>query len=148
MVVGGILVYRSQRKSAWDAEARGLAAETRTVIATRLPPVLTTTTVGQRGLTWPPVRDLLILLRTRWSGITDGALGETRRNWSIQVGGLLQDLIAAVDTENEALTTGRDRTVLRFRINQLEEAIETMLTGQARPEPPPAGRPDSPAFES
>jgi hypothetical protein len=39
MIIGGLLLYRSQRTSAWDAEARASEAETRTVIDTRLGPV-------------------------------------------------------------------------------------------------------------
>ena len=149
LIIGGLLLYRSQRKTAWDAEARALEAETRTVIGTRLGSVLTATTAGQRGLTWPPVRASLVDLVNRWNGLTERASGESRRNWSMQISGLLQDLIAAVDAENEALAVGRDWTLLRHRVNQAEQALSAVLAGQPRPEPPPAaGEPGPPAFQT
>ena len=149
MIIGGLLLYRSQRKSAWDAEARALEAETRTVIDTRLGPVLTATTAGQRGLTWPPVRVSLVDLVNRWNGLTERASGEPRRNWSLRISGLLQDLIAAVDAENEALAVGRDWTMLRPRVSQAEQALSAVLAGQPRPEPPPAAEePGPPAFQT
>jgi hypothetical protein len=149
MVIGGLLLYRSQRKSAWDTEARALEAETRTVIATRLGPVLTATTAGQRGLTWSPVRVILVDLVNRWNGFTERSSGEPRRNWSLQVSGLLQDLIAAVDAENEALAVGGDWTLLRPRVSQAEQALSAVLAGQPWPEPPPAaGEPRPPAFQN
>jgi hypothetical protein len=149
MIIGGLLLYRSQRKSAWDAEARALEAETRTVIDTRLGPVLTATTAGQRGLTWPPVRVSLVDLVNRWNGLTEQASGEPRRNWSLHISGLLQDLIAAVDAENEALAGGMDWTLLRPRVVQAQQALSAVLAGQPWPEPPPAAEePGPPAFQT
>jgi hypothetical protein len=149
MIIGGLLLYRSQRKSAWDTEATALAAETRTVIDTRLGLVLTATTAGQRGLTWPPVRVILIDLVNRWNGLTERSSGEPRRNWSLQINGLVQDLIAAVDAENEALAVGRDWTLLGRRVSQAEQALSAVLAGQPRPEPPPAAEePGPPAFQA
>jgi hypothetical protein len=110
---------------------------------------LTATTAGQRGLTWPPVRVGLVDLVNRWNGLTERASGEPRRNWSLQISGLLQDLIAAVDAENEALTVGRDWTLLRPRVSQAEQALSAVLAGQPRPEPPPAAEePGPPAFQT
>lgn len=63
LLVAGPLVARSQRRSAWDTEARALESETRTIVTTRLPPVLSRTTTGRRSLVWPPVRaDLTAIL--------------------------------------------------------------------------------------
>ncbi|HEX8347876.1 MAG TPA: hypothetical protein VF657_24550 [Actinoplanes sp.] len=146
MVIGGLLIYRSQRKSAWDAEVRGSAAATRAVIATRLPPVLAATTPARRALRWPPVRDELVAFVTRWDGLTEHAVGDSRRNWASRVSGLLRDLIAAVDADNEALATGRDQAYLRSRIDELQRDLEAVFDPQFRPEPPAAGQPGSTAF--
>jgi hypothetical protein len=146
LVIGGLLLYRSQRKSAWDAEAGTLEAETRTLTATRLPLVLTATNAGQRALTWPPVRASLVDLIGRWNALTERASGETRRNWSLQIDGLLQELVAAVDAENDALALGQDWTLLRPRVNDATQALAAVLTTQPQP-PPPAAEPGPPAFE-
>jgi hypothetical protein len=149
MIIGGLLLYRSQRKSAWDAEARALEAETRTVVDTRLGPILTAITVEQRGLTWPPVRVGLVDLVHGWDALTERASGERRRSWSLRISGLLQDLIAAVDAENEALAVGRDWTLLRPRVSQAAQALSAVLAGQPWPEPPPAAEePGPPAFQT
>jgi hypothetical protein len=148
LIVGGLLVYRSQRRSAWDTEARAVESETRTLTAVRLPPVLSTTTTGQRGLAWPPVRADLTDVQSRWNALTERAAGEARRNWSLRISGLLAELIAAVDAENEALAVGRDWMLLRPRVNQAEQALAAALTAQPQPEPPAAGEPGPPAFQT
>jgi hypothetical protein len=136
LVIGGLLLHRSQLKSAWDAEARTLESETRTVVTTRLPPALAATTVSQRILTWPPMRGSLVDLIGRWNALTDRALDETRRNWSAQIGGLLQGLVAAVDAENDAVATGQDATLLRPRVNDAARALLAVLTPQPQyPQP-------------
>jgi hypothetical protein len=147
LIVGGLLVYRTQRRSAWDAEARALESETRIVTGTRLPPVLTTTATGQRGLAWPPVRTALTDLMSRWNALTERASGETRRDWSLRISGLLQELIAAVDAENEALAVGRDWMMFRPRVAQAEEALLAVLA-PPQPEPPPSAEPGPPAFQT
>jgi hypothetical protein len=148
LIIGGWLVYRSQHRSAWDTEARALESETRTVTETRLPPVLSTTTTSRRGLAWPPVRAALVDLVTRWNALTERASGEGRRNWSLRISGLLQELTAAVDAENEALAVGRDPMLLRPRVNQVEQALAAALAVQPQPEPPAAGEPGPPAFQT
>ena len=148
LIVGGLLVYRSQRRSAWDTEARALESETRTVTGVRLPPVLSTTTTGQRGLAWPPVRADLTDVQRRRDALTERASGESRRNWSLRISGLLAELIAAVDAENEALAVGRDWMLLRSRVNQAEQALAAVLAAQPQPEPPAAGEPGPPAFQT
>ncbi|MEV6596658.1 hypothetical protein AB0M36_07275 [Actinoplanes sp. NPDC051346] len=141
LIVGGLLVYLAQRKSAWDAEARELARETRALTGTRLPPVLTAITAGQREVAWLPVRVGLTELVGRWTVLIERAAGEPRRNWSLEVSGLLQDLVAAVDAENEALALGREWMLLRPRVNRVEEALAAVLAGRPQPEPPAAGEP-------
>jgi hypothetical protein len=148
LIVGGLLVYRTQRRSAWDTEARALESETRTLTATRLPPVLTTATAGQRGLAWPPVRAGLTDAMSRWNALVERASGEARRNWSLRIAGLLQELIAAVDAENEALAVGRDWMPFRLRVNQVEQALAAALAAQPQPGTPAAGEPGPPAFET
>src|SRR4051794_3022261 len=148
MIIGGLLVYRSQRRSAWDTEARALEAETRTVTTTRLPPVLSTTTISRRGLAWPPVRAALGDLVSRWNSLTERASGEDRRNWSLRISGLLQELMAAVDAENEALAAGRDWMLQRPAVSRAEEALAAALTVQPQPAPPTAGEPGPTAFQT
>jgi hypothetical protein len=148
LIIGGLLVYQSQRRSAWDAEARALESETRTVTAARLPPVLSTTTTAERGLAWPPVRAALVDLVGRWNGLTERASGEARRNWSLRISGLLNELLAAVDAENEALAVGRDWTLVRPRVSQAEQALAAALAVQPQPEPPAAGEPGPTAFQT
>jgi hypothetical protein len=110
--------------------------------------VLTTTTTGQRGLAWPPVRAGLTDVQSRWNALTGLASGEARRNWSLRISGLLQELIDAVDAENQALAVGQDWRLLRPRVNQAEQALAAVLTAQPQPEPPPAGEPGPPAFQT
>jgi hypothetical protein len=148
MIIGGLLVYRSQRRSAWDTEARALESETRTVTTTRLPPVLSTTTISRRGLAWPPVRAALGDLVSRWNSLTERASGEDRRNWSLRISGLLQELMAAVDAENEALAAGRDWMLQRPAVSRAEEALAAALTVQPQPAPPTAGEPGPTAFQT
>jgi hypothetical protein len=149
IVVGGLLVFRSQQRTAWDAEARTLEAETRTVTTTRLPPVLSATNTGQLNREWPPVRATLVGLTGRWNALTERASGESRRNWSLQISGLLQDLIVALDDESEALATGSDWMQLRPHVRQAERALATVLAPQpepAAPPPPATGEPRPPDY--
>lgn len=122
-LAGGILVWRSRVKAAWDEEAGTLARDTQAIVATRLPPVLTGVTTRQRSMSWPPLRtDLMTLLR-RWQQLAERATGDGRKSWSAEVGGLVRELVAAVDAENAALADGRDWRLLRPRLNDLERAL-------------------------
>jgi hypothetical protein len=150
VLIGGLIIWNSRRKSAWDAQVTALAIETRTVVATRLPPVLTAENAGQRGLSWPPLRAGLVDLAGRWGLLTERAPDDARRSRSLQVHGLLQDLVAAVDAENEALATGRDWTLLRPRVVNAERALVAALVAAVAAEqvamPPAAGEPGPPAY--
>ncbi|MFI7602506.1 hypothetical protein [Actinoplanes sp. NPDC049681] len=148
LMVAWVLVARSQRRSGWDTEARALQSETREITATRLPPALRTTTTGQRALLWPPVRADLIDIQNRWSALAERASGDARRNWSLRVTALLQELITAVDIESEALSTGQDWTLLRVRVDQAGRTLASVLGGQPKPEPPPAAEPGPSAFQT
>ncbi|MCA2211500.1 hypothetical protein [Jidongwangia harbinensis] len=147
LVVGGVLLSRSQQRSAWDTEARALESETRTVTAVRLPPVLSTSAAARRGLAWPPVRADLTDVQGRWNSLTERASGDARRNWSLQLSGRLAELIAAVDAESEEMAAGRNWMLLRPRVNRAEHALAAVLAGRPEPEPPAAGDPGTPAFQ-
>jgi hypothetical protein len=140
-LLAALLVWRSRRRSAWDAEAAALETETRTATGTRLPPVLTAETSGQRALSWPPLRAGLVDLVRRWDLLAQRAPDEQRRNRSVQVRSLLQELVAAVDAENEALATGRDWMLLRPRVDQATRALSGVLAGVPLQEPAAAGQP-------
>jgi hypothetical protein len=135
MILGLVVYNRTQQKAAWVTEARALEAETRAVTTTRLAPVLSARTAGERGLAWSPVRAGLVDLVSRWNGLTERAADEARRNWSLQISGLLQELVAAVDAENDTLALGRDWTLLRPRVTQAERSLVSVLA--ASPAAPP-----------
>jgi hypothetical protein len=149
-LLGGLIIWNSRRKSGWDAEVSALATETRTAVATRLPTVLTAGDVAERGLSWPPLRAGLVDLVGRWGLLTERAPDDARRRRALQVHGLLQDLIAAVDAENEALATRRDWTLLRPRVVDAERALVAALVAAVAAEqvarPPAAGEPGPPAY--
>jgi hypothetical protein len=148
LVVGLIaawMIWRSRRRSAWDAEAGALERDTRTVTTTQLPSVLTAETTGQRALSWPPLRAALVDLQRRWDLLAERAADDRRRDRSTQIRGLLQELVAAVDAENEALATGRDWRLLRPRVDQVGQALSTVLADGPQGQPPPGGDPGRPA---
>jgi hypothetical protein len=66
-LAAGWLLWRSHRRSAWDAQATALEDDTRTATGTQLPPVLTAEDAGQRALSWPPLRATLVELMRRWT---------------------------------------------------------------------------------
>jgi hypothetical protein len=133
-LIVGLLIWRSRGKAAWDAEASALDTDTRTATADRLPPVLSTESAAQRALAWPPVRAGLVDLVGRWNVLAQRAPGDQRRNRALQIAGALQDLIAAVDAENEALATGRDWMSLRPRVEAAGRALTAALTDQLVPD--------------
>jgi hypothetical protein len=141
----GWLLWRSRRRSAWDAQAAALEQDTRTATGTQLPPVLTAEDAGQRALSWPPLRAALVDLMHRWELLVERAPDERRRSWSGQVHSLLQELVAAVDAENQALATGRDWRLLRPRVDQAERALSAVLAGGPQQELAAGGEPWQPA---
>jgi hypothetical protein len=144
-LIAGWLIWRSRRRSAWDTEAGALEEDTRTTTSTQLPSVLTAEDAGQRALSWPPLRAALIDLLRRWDLLAERAPDDQRRNRAVQVRSLLQELIAAVDAENEALATGRDWRLLRPRVDQAERALSAVLAGVPPQEAPAGGGPGRPA---
>jgi hypothetical protein len=110
--------------------------DTRTTTSTRLPSLLTTETSGQRALSWPPLRAALIDLLRRWDLLAERASDDRRRNRSLQIRGLLQELVAAVDAENEALATGRDWRLLRPRVDEVGWALPVVLADVPQQESP------------
>jgi uncharacterized protein HemX len=140
----GWLIWRSRRKSAWDREAAALEADTRTVTGTQLPPVLTAEDAGQRALSWPPLRAALSDLMRRWELLAERAPDDQRRNRTGQIRNLLQELVAAVDAENQALAAGRDWRLLRSRVDQAGQALSAVLAGVPQLEPAARGEPWQP----
>jgi hypothetical protein len=144
-LAAGWLIWKSRRRSAWDAQAAALEADTRTVTGTQLPSVLTAEDAGQRALSWPPVRAALADLMRRWDLLAERAPDDQRRNRTGQVRNLLQELVAAMDAENQALATGRDWRLLRPRVDQAQRALSAVLAGVPQPEPSAGGEPWPPA---
>jgi len=140
-LAAGWLLWRSRKRSAWDAQAAALEADTRTVTGTQLPPVLTAEDSGQRALSWPPVRATLVDLMRRLDLLAERAPDDQRRNRTGQIRNLLQELVAAVEAENEALATGRDWRLLRPRVDQAQRALSAVLAGVPQPEPSAPGEP-------
>jgi hypothetical protein len=136
-LVAGWLLWRSRRRSAWDAQAVALEDDTRAVTGTQLPSVLTAEDAGQRALSWPPVRAALVDLTRRWGLLAEGASDDVRRDRAGQVRGLLQELVAAVEAENEALATGRDWRLLRPRVDEAGRALSAALAGGPQQQEPP-----------
>jgi hypothetical protein len=143
-LIGGWLLWRSRKRSAWDAQAAALEDDTRTAIGTQLPPVLTAEDAGQRALSWPPLRAALADLMRRWGLLAERAPDDQRRNRTGQVRNLLQELVAAMDAENQALATGRDWRLLRPRVDQAERALSAVLTDVPQQDPSAGGEPWQP----
>jgi hypothetical protein len=144
-LVAAWLLWRSRRRSAWDAQAAALEQATRTTTGTQLPSVLTAETAGQRALSWPPLRAALADLIGRWDLLAERAPEDRRRTWCGRIRSLLQELVAAVDAENQALATGRDWTFLRPRVDEIERALSSALAGGPQQEPLAGGAPGQPA---
>jgi hypothetical protein len=84
------------------------------------------------------VRASLVDLARRWGLLADSALDDQRGSRSARVRVLLQELVAAVDAENEALATGRDWKLLRPRVDEARQALSAVLAGV-----PPQAAPSS-----
>jgi hypothetical protein len=144
-LAAGWLLVRSRRKSTWDSKATALEHDTRTATSTQLPSVLTAETAGERALSWPPLRAALSDLVRRWELLAKRAPDDRRRTRAGQVRSLLQELVAAVDAENQALAAGRDWRLLRPQLDQAGRALSAVLAGVPQPEPSAGGEPWQPA---
>jgi hypothetical protein len=140
-LAAGWLLWRSRRRSAWDDESAAVEHDTRTTTGTQLPLVLTAEDAGQRALSWPPLRAELVDLTGRWDLLAKRAPDDQRQQRSGQVRSLLQELVAGVDAENEALATGRDWRLLRPRVDQAGQALSAVLAGVPQQEPAAGGEP-------
>ena len=138
-LTGGWLIWRSRKRSTWDAQAAALEADTRTVTGTQLPPVLTAEDAGQRALSWPPLRATLVDLMRRWELLAERAPDDQRRTRTGQVRNLLQELVAAMDAENQALAIGRDWRLLRPQVDQAQRALSAVLADVPQAEPSAGG---------
>jgi outer membrane biosynthesis protein TonB len=130
LVIGGLAIWRMQKKSGWDTDAVTLAGHTNATVA-QLPPVLTTTTAEQRALTWPPLRAAFITLMDRWEMLATRTTDGQRQAWGLQIRGMVQDLVGAVDAENEAMAFDYDWRLLRPRTAAAEQTLASTLA--ARP---------------
>jgi hypothetical protein len=102
-LAAGWLILRWRRKSAWEREAAALEADTRATTSAQLPAVLTVETAGQRALSWPPLRAALSDPMRRWALLAERAPDDRGRTRAAQIRNLLQELLAAVDAENNAI---------------------------------------------
>jgi hypothetical protein len=140
-----VLVSRSRRLADWRAEVSALAAETRTVLDAGLTPVLAQLVAAERGLSWPPVRTDLAGLETRWAGLSTSSPETAGQASAAQAAGLLRDLVAAVDAENDALAAGSDWRPLRAAVDADLDALAVALGPPPAPGTPP-GEPGPAAY--
>jgi hypothetical protein len=140
-VLGTLLFVRSRRRSQWVAEAEALTKETREVVDLQLPPVLGYVDPQLRAISWPAVEAALVALTTRWNALADTAPDEELPRVQ-EIARLLQELVRGVRAENDALTQGRDWSLLRPRIEQDRAAIADLL--RPAPASPPAAPPTGP----
>ena len=96
-------------------------------------------------MSWPPLRAELVDLMRRWDLLAERAPDDQRRIRTGQIRNLLQELVAALDAENQALGTGRDWRLLRPRVDQVERALSAVLAGVPQQEPSAGGEPWQPA---
>ncbi|MEV4351517.1 hypothetical protein AB0J83_44240 [Actinoplanes sp. NPDC049596] len=152
LVVGGViaavLITRARKKGTWDTESTALTADTRALLDRGLPRVLATTTFADRRLAWPPVRDDLIALITRWESLAARAGDGPRQAASGQIALLLHDLIATIDDESAAQSAARDWRLLRPQVQAVLDALNAELAptppdpNAAPGAPPPGTTPD------
>ena len=135
VAAGAFLYLRSRKRSDWTAQSVALEAETRTAATLQLPPVLAQPDAGVRMVGWPPLRATLVALAPRWTALTEGAPDEAAKARGLQVAELLGSLVVAIDSETEALTQGRDWSLLRPRVEEIQAALVGQLNG---PGPSPA----------
>ncbi|AGL16936.1 hypothetical protein [Actinoplanes sp. N902-109] len=127
--VAVFLLRRSGRAKAWDATAARLAVATRTTAGTRLRQVLADRTPAGWERSWPPLRTVLIGLAAQWGELARHPADRRRQARAATTAELLDELIAAVDAESEALLSGRDRPLLRPRATSVLAALDAELTG-------------------
>ncbi|MFF5295850.1 hypothetical protein [Paractinoplanes globisporus] len=137
ILVAVLLVNRSRRSAAWETEAVDLAAAGRNLIATRLPTVLSTRESADRALAWPPVRADLTEMAARWGQLSGRATDDYHRDSAGQVSVMTQDLVTAIDAENQALATGRDWRMLSPQVDEIVRTLDTALTAFVVPQPDP-----------
>jgi hypothetical protein len=141
LIIAGWLILWSRQKSAWDAQADALERDTRTTTGTQLPSVLTVETTGQRALSWPRLRAALSDLVRRWELLAEHAPDDRRRSRCGQIRSLIQELLAAVDAENQALAAERDWRLLRPRVDHAWRELSAVLARVPQQEPAAGGEP-------
>jgi hypothetical protein len=91
--------------------------------------VLSTRDAAERALAWPPVRADLTEMSSRWDLLAGRAGDDYHRASAGQAGAMVQDLVTAVDQENQAVATGRDWTMLSPRVDEIVRALDGALIG-------------------
>jgi hypothetical protein len=89
----------------------------------QLSPVLAHVDAGVRGVAWPPARAALIQLRTRWQSMAESTSNGAAKARQTAIADELGKLVVAVDAESEALSAGRDWSLLRPRVEQLRASL-------------------------
>jgi hypothetical protein len=64
-----------------------------------------------------------------WDLLAQRAAERPRRDQSVQIRAGLQDLVASLDAENQAMATGRDWRLLRPRVQEAQRALSAALAG-------------------
>jgi len=96
-------------------------------------------------MAWSTVRADLTELAGRWGMLAGGTGDEYRRASAGQISTMLQELVVAVDDENQALATGRDWRMIRPRVQQIGDALDAALAGFVAPPQPDPGADPYPA---
>lgn len=135
VLVGGVfivvVVTRSRRTAAWDAQCSDLTAETGEAVTVDLPPVLAAHAAEERAESWPPVRDDLIDLSGRWVALAGRAPDDARQATADETAILLRDLVPAIDTETRALADGGDWQRLRPEVDAILDALAASAAAAA-----------------
>ena len=135
VLVGGVFVVvvvgRSRRTAAWDAQCSDLTAEADEVTAVRLPPVLDASAAEERAVSWPPVRDDLIDLSGRWGALAARAPDDARQATADEMAILLRDLVPAIDAETRALADQGDWQRLRPEVDAILDALAASAAATA-----------------
>jgi hypothetical protein len=71
----------------------------------------------------------------RWDLLAELAPDDRRQTRSGQIRSMPQELLAAVDAENQALAADRDWRLLRPRVDQAQRALSAVLAGVPQQEP-------------
>jgi hypothetical protein len=137
-LIAVVLIGRSRRAAGWRAESAALADETRTFLDTRVVPVLARRATAERDAGWPPIRDGLAGLEARWAALSTRAPETAGQAAAAEPAGLIQDLVTAVEAENDARATGSDWGPARAEVDATLDALAVALDPLPSPGEPGA----------